>query len=129
MLKPVKSLAAAGCLIALGLGMSACYSGLPGRSFNPSSSNRSNAIEGQWVDANGITSSFHNGIFETRSADTNEKLAEGNYALRANNMIEMEMRSLVRGTVSHVNCSFARGSSLFCTTENGAQFALTRKPL
>jgi len=125
-LRYVKRLAVAVCLVALGSGVSACYSGWPGRSFNPLMPGQSAGIEGRWVDASGITSSFRNGIFETRSADTYEKLAEGNYALRGDNSIEIEMRSLVRGTVSRVNCSFANTSSLFCSSENGQKFALTR---
>lgn len=132
--KLVKCLTAASCLAALGVGISGCFSGLPdpslnNPSLNPLASNQAGTLDGRWTDANGITSSFNNGIFETRSADTNEKLAEGNYVLRANNMIEMEMRSLVRGTVSHLNCSLTDASHLLCTAENGAQFTLTKNSL
>lgn len=85
-------------------------------------------INGQWSDANGIVSSFQNGIFETRAADTREKLSEGNYTFRGQNFVEIEVRSIVRGTVSQVNCSLSQNSQqLFCTTNTGAHFSLNRK--
>lgn len=118
----VKHLAVTSCLAVLGFAVSACYDG----GSNLPSLNKPAGIEGRWVDANGITSSFRNGIFETRSADTNEKLAEGNYSLRAGSIIEIEMRSLVRGTVSRVNCSLANTSSVLCTSESGERFILNR---
>ncbi|RCL02765.1 MAG: hypothetical protein JSC188_000290 [Candidatus Tokpelaia sp. JSC188] len=83
-------------------------------------------IDGQWVDDNGIVSSFYNGIFETRSPDTNEKLAEGNYISRSNGLIELEIRSFIRGTVSHVNCSLANSSHLLCTSRDSFNFSLTK---
>lgn len=86
------------------------------------------SVEGQWADPRGVVSSFYNGIFETRTSDTQEKLAEGNYVVRSPQLIEIEMRSLVRGTVSRVNCALARNSSqLFCTTQDGSHFALNRR--
>jgi len=126
LLKFVKRLAAAGSLAVTGIAVSACFNGLPDQAFNPMAPGQAAGIEGLWVDANGIHSSFHNGIFETRSADTNEKLAEGNYALRADNLVDIEMRSLVRGTVSRVTCSLATPASLMCTSDSGSQFTLTR---
>lgn len=83
------------------------------------------ALEGRWVDANGIPSTFHNGIFETRSPDTYEKLSEGNYTFGGNNIVAIEVRSLVRGSVSHVNCALT-DAKLYCTTENSTKFILTR---
>jgi len=93
------------------------------------------SVDGQWVDSEGIsTSSFRNGIFETRSADTFEKLSEGNYVMRADNLIDIEMRSLVRGTVSRVNCSLRHAPQvsqgtpqLLCTSQDGARFTLHRQ--
>lgn len=112
-------------LAVLSLGISACYHGYPDQLFSSLHPEQYD-IEGQWVDANGITSFFYNGIFETRSADTDEKLAEGNYALHMNRTIDIEIRSLVRGTISHVNCSHVNRSSLVCSSDSGAQFTLTK---
>lgn len=88
----------------------------------------SRGIEGQWIDSEGVAfSSFRNGIFETRSIDTQEKLSEGNYAMTSPQMVSLEMRSLVRGTVSRVNCALSGYSRLLCTTESGSHFTLTRQ--
>ncbi|WP_439271672.1 outer membrane lipoprotein Omp10 [Pseudochrobactrum sp. HB0163] len=84
-------------------------------------------IDGSWVDANGITSNFNGGIFETRTTDTNEKLAEGNYRYLSPRLVEIDMRSIVRGTISKVNCAQVTPSQLNCTTSTGAQFSLTRR--
>ncbi|EJF90437.1 hypothetical protein [Bartonella tamiae] len=95
---------------------------------NPVVQNVPQGIAGQWVDSNGIVSSFHNNVFETRAADTNEKLSEGNYIFRNPQLVEIEMRSIIRGTVSRVNCALSNNAmQLLCTTSNGAQFALNRK--
>ncbi|MBX8783464.1 hypothetical protein KHQ08_13205 [Pseudochrobactrum algeriensis] len=84
-------------------------------------------IDGGWVDANGITSNFNGGVFETRTTDTNEKLAEGNYRYLSPRLVEIDMRSIVRGTTSKVNCAQVTPSQLNCTTSTGSQFSLTRK--
>lgn len=123
LLKFIKRFASATCLTVVGFGMSACFFGPSGQL----SGSQPNNIDGQWMDENGITSSFNNGVFETRSADTNEKLAEGNYILRLNSLVELEMRSLVRGTVSRVNCSLTNSSRLLCTSQDGSHFALTKR--
>lgn len=84
-------------------------------------------IEGQWVDPNGIVSSFTNGVFETRTSDTNEKLAEGTYRYQSGQLVAIDLRSLVRGTTSQVNCALVTQSQLNCTSSAGAQFSLTRR--
>lgn len=84
-------------------------------------------IDGKWVDANGIVSSFNGGVFETRATDTNERLAEGNYRYISQRLVEIDMRSIVRGTVSKVNCALVTQSQLNCTSSAGAQFSLTRR--
>lgn len=84
-------------------------------------------IDGDWLDANGITSSFNGGVFVTRTTDTNEKLAEGNYRYLSPRLVEIDMRSIVRGTTSKVNCALVTTSQLNCTTSTGSQFSLTRK--
>jgi len=83
-------------------------------------------IEGNWVDSNGIHSSFRNGYFETRATDTQEKLSEGNYVMRSQDRVDIEIHSLVRGTVSRVSCSFAGPEQLQCRSPEGASFSLYR---
>ncbi|WP_455466279.1 hypothetical protein [Bartonella sp. B39] len=84
-------------------------------------------IDGEWVDTNGIISSFHNGVFETRAADTEEKLSEGTYNYVSTQRIEIEIRSILRGTISKVSCMISRDAThLLCTSHMGSQFSLRR---
>jgi len=100
------------------------------------------SVDGEWTDSDGIsTSSFRNGIFETRSSDTFEKLSEGNYVMRSDNLVDIEMRSLVRGTVSRINCTIRHATvpiaqssqlsqgapQLMCTSQDGTRFTLHRQ--
>lgn len=107
--------------------LAACQSSGPigGGSIPATSANTS--IDGNWVDANGIVSSFNGGAFETRATDTNERLAEGSYRYLSQRLVEIDMRSIVRGTVSKVNCALVTQSQLNCTSSTGAQFSLTRR--
>ncbi|MET3589687.1 hypothetical protein ABID23_000773 [Bartonella silvatica] len=90
--------------------------------------NVSTRIDGKWVDENGIISSFHEGIFETRAADTNEKLSEGTYSYVNTQYIEIEIRSILRGTISKVSCMISNNAThLLCTSHTGSQFFLKRK--
>ena len=88
---------------------------------------RPQGIEGQWVDTNGIISSFYNGRFETRTTDTNSLLAQGAYIQINQSLVEIDLTSLVRKTTSRVNCALASANQLNCTTSTGAQFTLARK--
>ncbi|GAA5098784.1 hypothetical protein [Bartonella acomydis] len=91
-------------------------------------SNMPARIDGKWVDKNGIISSFREGIFETRAADTEEKLSEGTYNYVSAQHIEIEIRSILRGTISKVSCMISQDATqLLCTSYTGAQFALKRK--
>jgi len=83
-------------------------------------------VEGNWVDSNGIHSSFQNGYFETRATDTQEKLSEGNYVMRSPERVDIEIHSLVRGTVSRASCAFDGPAHLLCRTPEGANFSLYR---
>ncbi|MGF7157487.1 hypothetical protein [Bartonella heixiaziensis] len=90
--------------------------------------NISSGIDGKWVDENGIVSSFRNGVFETRAADTEEKLSEGTYNYVSAQHIEIEIRSILRGTVSRVSCMISHNETqLLCTSQTGSQFFLKRK--
>lgn len=84
-------------------------------------------IEGQWVDPNGIISSFSNGRFETRTTDTNSLLAQGSYRYVSNEVVEIDLTSLLRQTNSRVNCAMVTQSQLNCTSSTGSQFTLVRR--
>ena len=84
-------------------------------------------IEGQWVDPNGIVSTFQAGTFTTRTTDTNQLLASGTYTNISPRLVEINMTSLLRNTQSRVNCAMATPTQLNCTSESGAQFSLVRK--
>lgn len=84
-------------------------------------------VEGQWVDPNGIVSSFSAGRFETRTTDTDTLLAQGSYTQASPQLVEIEMTSLLRNTTSRVNCALVNQSQLNCTSSTGAQFTLVRR--
>ncbi|MBN9045781.1 MAG: hypothetical protein J0H18_08945 [Rhizobiales bacterium] len=115
-----------GPLAIMALALAACETSGPGGNV-PVVSRQSSGIEGKWVDANGIISSFNGGAFETRTADTNEKLAEGTYRYQSPQLVQIDMRSIVRGTASKVNCALVSPSQLNCTASSGARFSLTRR--
>ncbi len=88
----------------------------------------SDSVQGQWFDTSGVAfSNFNNGVFETRANDTKEKLAEGNYRFASASLIEIDLRSLARGTQSKVNCALVSAGQLNCTSSSGQQFSLTRR--
>ncbi len=84
-------------------------------------------VEGSWVDPNGIVSTFSSGTFTTRTTDTNQVLASGNYVNLSPTLVEINMTSMVRNTQSKVNCAMVNQTQLNCTTDSGAQFSLARK--
>lgn len=109
-------------LVAISVGLSACIPSYgPGPGYDP------NSIEGQWIDANGIQSSFNGGKFETRTTDTNTLLATGRYRYTGNRLVQIDIRSLVRNTNSRVNCSLVSPTQLNCTSNTGGQFSLNRR--
>ncbi|MFB2550201.1 outer membrane lipoprotein Omp10 [Ensifer soli] len=84
-------------------------------------------VEGSWVDPNGIVSTFAGGTFNTRTTDTNQLLASGNYIHVSPQLVEINMTSLVRKTQQKVACQLVTASQLNCTTAAGAQFSLARR--
>lgn len=96
-------------------------------SYRPYGQVPSSGIEGLWVDPNGIISSFQGGRFETRTTDSNSLLAEGSYRYVSNQMVEIDLTSLLRNTTSRVNCALVTLSQLNCTSSTGAQFTLVRR--
>lgn len=115
------------CLI-LGssLALSGCMSSPAPRTLPPIQQ-QPTTVEGQWIDPNGIVSSFQAGTFTTRTTDTNQLLASGTYTSSAPKLVEINMTSLVRNTQSRVNCALVTPNQLNCTTDSGAQFSLARK--
>lgn len=82
--------------------------------------NSKDILSGQWRDKAGMMSSFNHGSFETRTPDTNEKLAEGSYNRTDNRAedkeVNIEVKSLVKGNVSKVLCRLGRfNNTLYCT--------------
>ncbi len=88
---------------------------------------RPQGIEGQWVDPNGIVSSFAGGRFETRTTDSNSLLAEGPYQYISDQVVEIDITSLLRNTTSKVNCALVTPAQLNCTSATGSQFSLFRR--
>ena len=113
--------------LALGasLALSGCMSSPAPRTLPPIQ--QQSTVEGQWIDPNGIVSSFQAGTFTTRTTDTNQLLASGTYTNTAPTLVEINMTSLVRNTQSRVNCALVTPNQLNCTTDSGAQFSLARK--
>ncbi|NTJ43994.1 hypothetical protein G6L28_15440 [Agrobacterium larrymoorei] len=85
------------------------------------------AVDGRWIDRNGIVSTFQSGAFSTRSTDTNTLLASGTYVALSPTLYEINMTSLVRNTQSRVNCALISPGQLNCTTDTNSQFTLTRQ--
>jgi hypothetical protein len=84
-------------------------------------------VEGNWVDPNGIVSTFQGGAFTTRTTDSNQLLASGTYTNTSPGLVEINMTSLVRKTQSKVNCALVSPAQLNCTSDSGAQFSLSRR--
>ncbi len=106
-------------LLLMATGLAACQLGGPSRDPN--------SVDGQWVDPNGIVSTFNNGNFETRTTDTNTLLATGRYTYSGPRIVQIDIRSLVRKTNSRVNCSLVSPTQLNCTSDTGSQFELNRR--
>ncbi|WP_246072401.1 hypothetical protein [Martelella lutilitoris] len=81
------------------------------------------AVDGQWLDKDGIISSFSAGRFETRTTDSNQVLAVGSYIVNGN-VVEIDVTSVLRQTRSRVNCAIAAPYLLNCTPSQGARFSL-----
>ncbi|PSH54533.1 hypothetical protein CU102_29110 [Phyllobacterium brassicacearum] len=108
--------------------LAGCMSGSMQDGGSGQVSKPSDSVQGQWFDTSGVAfSNFNNGVFETRANDTKEKLAEGNYRFASASLIEIDLRSLARGTQSKVNCALISAGQLNCTSSSGQQFSLTRR--
>ncbi|AGF74186.1 outer membrane lipoprotein precursor [Bartonella australis AUST/NH1] len=115
------------CLMISALTLVACGSS---QYYTPNlfAHNMPTGIDGEWADQNGIISSFRDGIFETRAADTKEKLSEGTYNYVNARHVELEVRSILRGKVSRASCTVSNDKTLLsCMSNASSQFFLKRK--
>jgi hypothetical protein len=85
-------------------------------------------VDGDWISTDGVAvSRFNGGAFETVATDTGNKLAEGSYRYADARTVEISVRSLIRQTVSNVNCAVAAPNQLNCTSADGNRFVLVRR--
>ncbi|PTM94353.1 hypothetical protein [Mycoplana dimorpha] len=84
-------------------------------------------VEGSWVDANGLVSTFSAGQFATRTTDTNTTMATGTYITQPGGLIEISLYSNISKSASKANCSLVTPRQLNCTSGSGAQFTLNRQ--
>ncbi|CAL9917905.1 Outer membrane lipoprotein [Candidatus Liberibacter solanacearum] len=89
------------------------------------------SIVGYWEDDNGILSQFQkDGTFKTISTDGSSSiLATGFYSEKANQGIDIQLTSLIRGTSEKIQCEFIEYSKLTCIAQNKKQFYLRRTHL
>ena len=113
-------------MVLAAIAVSSCVSNSPAPRSMPSMTQRP-AVDGRWIDRNGIVSTFQNGSFSTRSTDSNTLLASGTYVSISPTLYEINMTSLVRNTQSRVNCALISPGQLNCTTDSNSQFTLTRQ--
>jgi hypothetical protein len=116
-------------LIAAAAALSACvdFGGSRPAPVARTAPRAASGVEGNWTDPNGLISTFQAGTFTTRTTDSNSVLASGTYTTVSQNLIEINMTSLVRKTQSKVNCALVNGYQLNCTSDSGAQFSLNRQ--
>jgi hypothetical protein len=118
----------AGAMLLIAVGASSCVNTGPRQGGNlPPPVASGPAVDGRWVDNNGIASIFQNGAFSTRSTDSDTLLASGTYVSLSPVLYEINMTSLVRNTQSRVNCSLVNPNQLNCTTDSNSQFSLRRQ--
>ena len=84
-------------------------------------------VDGSWVDANGLVSTFNGGQFATRTTDTNTTMATGTYVQQSGGLIEISLFSNISKSASKANCSLVNQRQLNCTSSSGAQFTLNRQ--
>ncbi|NML72614.1 hypothetical protein HHL25_00605 [Rhizobium sp. S-51] len=112
-------------LVACAAALSACTSSGP-RPLPPIS--QGPTVDGAWVDANGLVSTFGGGRLETRTSDgSNKVMATGTYTQQANNLVSITLFSNIKQTTTQANCAMVTPNQLNCTSESGAQFSLARR--
>ena len=115
-------------LVGAAVALAACVSPEPRQRAIAIAPPVTNSVEGEWTDANGLTSTFTGGQFVTRTSDgTNTQMASGTYTVGADQIIQINLYSNVKKTSSLVNCALIGPSQLNCTTATGSQFTLSRR--
>ncbi len=122
-MKPITVLS----LLTAAVALSACQSDRAPRELPPIQQPQKTGVEGSWMDANGLMSTFNTGSFQTRTTDTNVVMASGTYVTQPSGLIEINLFSNISKTTSKVNCSLIGTTQLNCTAASGTQFSLTRR--
>jgi hypothetical protein len=85
-------------------------------------------IEGEWQSTDGVaTSRFFGGQFETIANDTGNRISEGSYQRRGDDVYEISGQSLLRQAPISFNCIMTTESQLNCTAAAGNRFSLVRR--
>ena len=114
--------------LAMLVGIAGCSMGGGYRQPGPIAVAPQSGIEGAWIDQAGTgVTNFSGGRFETFASDTLQKLAEGNYTIRPDGVVEISGMSLIRQSPVAFNCATATPTQLNCTSSSGQQFVLTRR--
>jgi hypothetical protein len=123
----MKKLSIATTVVLAGLALTGCVVSGPDTSLPAVVEPAQLGPQGNWIGTDGVAiSTFGNGLFTSYAADTGARLAEGNYTVTNGNLVNLTLRSLVRGTTSQVNCLQVQQQQLNCTAASGAQFSLVR---
>ena len=88
----LRAMMSATAAVAIGLLLTGCLGG-GSSSVRPAPS----GVEGAWMDANGILSTFSGGTFQTVTTDTGQKLSEGTYVMSGPNSVHITGTSLPTG--------------------------------
>ena len=120
-------LSAALCVVLAGLALTGCEISGPVSTLPDPIQPQQLGPQGNWIGTDGVAiSTFGNGLFTSYAADTGARLAEGSYSVANGNLVQLTLRSLVRGTTSQVNCLQVQQQQLNCTAASGSQFSLVR---
>jgi hypothetical protein len=85
-------------------------------------------IDGEWVSTDGVTTSrFFGGEFETIANDTGNRVSEGRYLRRGDDVFEISGMSLIRQAPISFNCMMITQTQLNCTAAAGNRFSLVRR--
>lgn len=114
-------------LLAAAATLAACQTSERANTYAPVAQQAPQGVEGSWIDANGLVSTFSAGSFATRTTDTNTTMATGTYLTQPGGLIEISLFSNISKSASKANCSLVTTRQLNCTSSSGAQFTLNRQ--
>jgi hypothetical protein len=123
----MRTLSSAFGLVLAGFALTGCVVSGPDSTLPTLTEPQQLGPQGNWIGTDGVAiSTFGNGLFTSYAADTGARLAEGSYSVTNGNLVNLTLRSLVRGTTSQVNCLQVEQKQLNCTAASGSQFSLVR---